>query len=200
MIFISAGHHRNAQGAKFNDVTEYQISTKWVDRIESILTKSCIRVPDGVLREKVEFINIGCAAFDGKHIAAEIHFNSAKIWKDQNANGVIDDGEMVNIGKGSETLYYPASKTGIAAATIMQRELSKVFEPDRGIKEGWYQMNKSKGVDFFLKRTACTSLIIEPEFIDNTEILSEHMDAGCHLIANALLEIERELNNDTREQ
>lgn len=189
MKLISAGHHKKAEGARFGDVTEYQLSTKWADRIAEIMGDQCVRVPNGTLKEKVAFIN----QFDRKSIAIDIHFNSFKMWKDQNANGVVDDGEMVHAGRGSETLYYPSSKTGEKAARIMQGSISQVFKPDRGIKEGYYQMNKSKGVDFFLARTSCTSLIIEPEFIDNLETLDQNMDSCCHAIASALLDIEKEL-------
>ncbi len=62
------------------------------------------------------------------------------------------------------------------------------MKPDRGIKEGWYQMNPAKGADFFLKRTHCTSLIIEPEFIDNLQVLSQNKYATCAAIATAMLE------------
>lgn len=185
MIFISAGHHENAQGAKFNDVTEFSLTTVWADRIAELLGKKCIRVPNGTLKEKVDFIN----SVSDVSLAVEIHFNSFKLWKDQNANGIIDDGEMINAGRGSETLYYPSSKTGVRAAKIVQQELGRVMQPDRGAKEGWYQMNKSKGADFFLAKCRCTALIIEPEFIDNLGTIHGKIDLACYTIASALLEI-----------
>lgn len=202
MILISAGHHEKAQGAKFHNgkrlFTEYELAVAWADNIEYILNhggdKRCIRVPNGTLKEKVRFIN----AVPDKTIAVEIHFNSAQLWKDQNANGVIDDGEMVHVGRGSETLYYAGSKKGFKAAELMQDSLSQVFPPNRGAKEGWYHMNKAKGLDYFLLKTACISLIIEPEFIDNLDKLIKGMDTGCHAIANSLLEIEQELFNNER--
>lgn len=191
MILISCGHHKNAQGAKFEKdgvlYTEYNFANIWADKIVEIIGDQAIRVPNGTLKEKVEFIN----SIENVSIAVEVHFNSYKMWKDQNANGVVDDGEMVNAGRGSETLYYPSSKTGKEAARVVQGAIAQIMKPDRGIKEGWYQMNPSKGADFFLKRTHCTSLIVEPEFIDNIEIIIKNEDSTCHAIASALIEIKQ---------
>lgn len=190
MIFISAGHHEEKQGASYKDITEYQLTVLWADNIAKLIKHSSLRVPNGTLKEKVGFINTAIvnSSPSEKHIAVEIHFNSAKVWRDGNANGVIDDGEMRHVGRGSETLYYPSSKTGKRAASIIQSALGSLMKPDRGIKEGYYQMNKSKGADFFLAKTKCTSLIIEPEFIDNIELILNNEDAACHSIASSLLE------------
>ena len=187
MIFISAGHHATAQGAKYKEFTEYQFTVLWADMIASLLGDKATRVPNGTLKEKVDFIN--SYETSNKDIAIEIHFNSFKMWKDQNNNGVVDDGEMINLGRGSETLYYPSSKTGERAAFIIQSALGSLLKPNRGIKEGYYQMNKSKGADFFLAKTRCTSLIVEPEFIDNVDIILSSQDAACTVIASALLEV-----------
>lgn len=191
MILISAGHHESAQGASYTNnghtVTEYILATKWADLIASILGGKCLRVPNGTLRQKVTFIN---ERMDKHAIAAEIHFNSYKKWKDLNGNGIVDTGELIALGRGSETLYLPKSITGRRAGEIMQHALSQVFKPDRGVKEGYYQMNPKKGPDYFLAQTNCTSLIIEPEFIDNIEKINQGMHAGCHSIASALLDIE----------
>lgn len=193
MILISAGHHETSTGAKFDGHSEYEFTTMWTDYIEKLLGERCIRVPNGTLKEKVTFLK----DYGKGNLAVEIHFNSAQMWKDQNANGVIDDGEMINVGRGSETLYYPGSKTGLKAATMMQNALSVVAPPNRGAKEGWYQMNRAKGPDYFLARTRCTALIIEPEFIDNIHKINQIYDTGCHIIANTLMEIEEELfHND----
>lgn len=186
MIFVSAGHHEKAQGAKFNDFTEYGFTVPWADLITELLGDKAIRVPNGTLKDKVKFINSYAIKSD---LAVELHFNSAKMWKDQNENGVIDDGEMVNVGRGSETLYYPSSKTGERAAFIIQSALGSLMQPNRGIKEGWYQMNRSKGADFFLAKTRCTSLIIEPEFIDNVMKIQMNKTAACSCIASSLLEV-----------
>jgi len=185
MIFLSVGHHQIAQGASFGGITEYQLASEWVDEIFSLLGNKINYVPHGTLKEKVNYINNNLT---GEDLAVELHFNSAKLWRDQNANGVIDNGEMVHVGRGSETLYYPNSKTGNKAANVIQSAMASVLKPDRGIKEGWYQMNPAKGADFFLKRTRCTSLIIEPEFIDNLEVLTQNKHIACTAIATGLLE------------
>jgi len=185
MIFISAGHHKNAQGAKFKEYSEYFFTSPWADFIAELLEGEAVRVPNGTLKDKVNFINETAVKGD---LAIEIHFNSAKLWRDGNANGVIDDGEMVHVGRGSETLYYPSSITGKEAALTVQSALGSLMKPNRGVKEGWYQMNKSKGADFFLTRTRCTSLIIEPEFIDNVLKIQTNKIDACHVIASALLE------------
>ena len=188
MIFISCGHHKTAQGAEFDGITEYGLAGLWADRIVHILEDRALRVPNGTLKEKVGYINDRC---DRNDVALEVHFNSFKVWKDANDNGVIDDGEMKNAGRGSETLYYPSSKTGKAAALVVQGAIAQIMKPDRGIKEGWFRMNPSRGADFFLEKTHCNkSLIIEPEFIDNLAIISQNMDSCCHAIASALLEID----------
>lgn len=185
MILISAGHNKNAQGASYKDVTEFILAEKWADLIVVLLGNKSLRVPNGRLTDKVNFINNNLS---GNDIAVEIHFNSYKKWNDLNGNGVIDAGEMIALGRGSETLYMPNSTNGKEAAFIVQSALGSLMKPDRGIKEGWYQMNPAKGADYFLRETNCTALIIEPEFIDNLEEINQNMNASCHIIATALLE------------
>lgn len=191
MIFISAGHHAEKQGAEFEGITEYSLTTVWADRIFLLLgADNAIRVPNGYLADKVDFINKHNA-----NLAVEIHFNSFKIWKDLNENGLIDDGELKYAGRGSETLYYPGSKKGLLAATTIQNALGDIFPPNRGAKEGWYKMNPANGPDYFLKKTKCISLIIEPEFIDNQDIITDNMECACYIIADTLQKIQGELNN-----
>jgi len=171
MILISAGHHPYRKGAHFGDFYEYDEAKQWVSLIVNCLGSDGMVVPGGVLKEKIAFINDSTNAV----IAAEIHFNSAK-----------KDGK--HVGRGCETLYYPGSKKGKEIANIVQRELSRVFEPDRGVKEGWYQMNPEKGPDIFLKKTKCPSVIIEPEFIHHKEVIQTNREVACAVIAAALLE------------
>ena len=192
MIFISAGHHETAKGASYTNnsytVTEYDLTVKWADLIASILGADCLRVPNGTLREKVSYINERCYKND---VAIEVHFNSFKIWKDANENGVIDDSELHAAGRGCETLYYPDSKTGKAAAIIVQASMAQTLSPDRGVKEGWFRMSKARGADFFLAQTKCNkSLIVEPEFIDNIKEINNNMHGACYAIASSLLEID----------
>lgn len=184
MILISAGHNKRRQGATYKAVTEFILSDKWADLITIFVGDKAVRVPNGTLRDKVKFINE-----TESDIAIEIHFNSAKKWKDLNNDGIVDDAELIAIGRGSETLYMPNSVNGKRAAIIMQSNLGHLMQPDRGAKEGWYQMNPSKGADYFLRKTNCTALIIEPEFIHNIKKINQNMKAACTVIASALLEI-----------
>jgi hypothetical protein len=48
-------------------------------------------------------------------------------------------------------------------------------------------MEPKNGPDYFLAKTNCTALIIEPEFIDNIDILAENQDECCEAIASALI-------------
>lgn len=186
MKFISCGHNQAKQGASYKDVTEFILADKWADLIVELLGEDAIRVPNGTLTEKVKFIN---GLQPNGNIAVEIHFNSYKKWKDLNGNGIVDAGEIIALGKGSETLYMPNSIKGKAAAEHMQSHLGRLMQPDRGAKEGWYQMNPDKGADYFLHATNCTALIIEPEFIDNLEEINHNMKTACEVIAAALMEL-----------
>ena len=185
MILISAGHYPQKPGACFGDFCEHEEAAKWADLITAILTEDkAIRVPSMTLDYKVNFINM-----HNPVLAVEIHFNSAKQWKDMNNNGLVDEGEMFHVGSGCETLYYPGSKKGKQAAEVIQAAISGIFTPDRGVKEGWYGMNPANGPDYFLKRTKCTSLIIEPEFIDRKSKIITNRKKACEAIAEALLKI-----------
>lgn len=184
---ISAGHHASKSGACFEDFCEFDEAAKWAKLIVENLGDSALLVPFGFLKDKVSFIN--ARSSDKDTIAIEIHFNSAVVWKDDNNDGIQQDNEFHHIGHGSETLYYPNSHKGKAAAVTMQQNLSRVFLPNRGAKEGWYRMQKRFGADYFLAKTKCTSLIIEPEFIDNREKITSNRINGCMAISEALLEI-----------
>lgn len=187
MIYISAGHSEDKQGAEYKGLTEYMLTTQWADHLVKVLGNYAVRVPNGRLKESVMFINNSGDA----DIAVEIHFNSFKFWKDLDLDGEVDKDEMFYGGVGCETLYYPGSEDGLALAEHIQSKLSRVFPPDRGVKEGWYRLNKKNGVNYFLQKTKCTAVIIEPEFIDNMDVnnLQDKMDVACNAIANALITI-----------
>jgi hypothetical protein len=141
-------------------------------------------VPSGKLPEKVGFINDLCGLNDVV-CAVEIHFNSGpagRVW-------------------GSETLYYPGSHAGKRMAEHVQSKLGAVFSPDRGAKEGWYKMDRpgiadyhgdvdgDEKPDYFLARTRCPALILEPEFIQNATVIRERRDQAINAIASALNDI-----------
>lgn len=171
-VCISAGHRPGAEGASYLSYTEHQHAKWWVQVLKFFLADyvQCIEVPTGHLKKKVGFINSQAADF-----CIEIHFNSA----------IAPDG--ARIGKGSETLYCPGSDTGMKAAKFVQGNLGVAFPPDRGVKEGWYQMKKENGPDYFLKRTNCPALIVEPEFIHLTDNIVSGTGAGCEAIGKGIL-------------
>lgn len=167
MILISAGHYPERPGASYGAFSEHTEAVIWRDILVDMI--GGVAVPSGVLRDKVAFINS-----KNPDIAIEIHFNDAV--------GALGE----HVGKGSETLYYPGSTEGLRLSNLVQSELSNVFGPDRGAKEGWYRMEKKYGPDFFLSRTSCVSLIIEPEFVVNAEKIRANRESGCRAIADAL--------------
>ena len=174
MIFISAGHYPSQPGAKFERFVEHDEAMIWATMLVSELAdrgRNVALVPTGVLKEKVNFINSRIMNGD---VAIEIHFNAAR-----NA-----DNEPV--GRGSETLYYPGSTNGKTLAEKCQSVLAEFFEPDRGVKEGWYRMNPDNGPDFFLAKTKCPAVILEPEFVHRADRIHEHRDAVVKALAEAL--------------
>lgn len=175
MIYISAGHHPSKKGATFEDFAEYDEALTWMDLIMAHLGSKGVRVPTGVLKDKVNFINKGVAT-----LALEIHFNSAM------------NGKGENIGSGCETLYFPGSTKGKSLAEKVQASLTKHFSPDRGVKEGWYRMDKSNGPDFFLAKTDCPSVIIEPEFVHRKNIIRDKRGVACKDLAIELIRLSEE--------
>ena len=168
--FISAGHTNDSNGANFEG--------KFFEHTEALIWRNIIcqllyvePVPIGSLKDKVNYINKHAEA---DSIAIEIHFNSA-----------MRGGE--HIGKGAETLYHPGSIRGKELANKIQGELLKSFSPDRGIKEGYYQMNPKKPVDYFLAKTKCPAIIIEPDFIHRHEIITYARGTCCRNIVRALV-------------
>ena len=175
MIFVSAGHHPAAPGATHERFTEYDEAIIWAEKLVELLGDEGMLVPTGVLQSKVDYINSRLINGD---IALEIHFNAAA------------DGDGNPVGRGSETLYYPGSAKGEALATAVQAALADVFPPDRGVKEGWYRMDPNRGPDFFLKRTKCPAVILEPEFVHRNDIIIEKRDEAVEKLAIVLSEYE----------
>jgi N-acetylmuramoyl-L-alanine amidase len=179
MLFISAGHYPARPGAGYNNFYEHDEAVLWSREIFDALTdlsKSddpiAFEVPTGVLRDKVSYINHRAQS---NSIAIEIHFNAAV------------DSAGNNIGKGCESLYMPGSELGQKIAKRLNDAIALDFEPNRGIKEGWYRMDKRKGADFFLEKTSCPAVIIEPEFIQHRDRIQHKRRATCKRIAEALI-------------
>lgn len=178
MIFISAGHYPQRPGAGFEDFYEHDEAVLWVEQLCSELEDSAMAVPVGVLKEKVGFINYRA---NGKSIAVEIHFNAAV------------DADGNNIGKGCETLYYPGSKKGKKLAQYANDALAETCLPDRGCKEGYYRMDPKRGPDFFLARTNCPAIIIEPDFIHRKDKIQASRVEACAHLAAALLAAQEDI-------
>ena len=185
MILISAGHHEGAQGASWNGYTEWPEARRWRDNLAQYLGEDqAIPVPSGLLKDKVEFINASPAT-----CAIEIHFNAAK-----NSNGE-------PVGRGCETLYYPGSIKGRELARTVHTPLTKMFHPNRGLKEGWYRMDVpnqvdyhgdvegDEKIDYFLQATHCPAVIIEPEFIHHMPQIERLRTVSCAKMADELFHL-----------
>jgi hypothetical protein len=115
-------------------------------------------------------------------LSAEIHFNSNEQRR----------------GSGCETLYYPGSKRGLAAATMIQNAMSVIYR-DRGVQEGWYRMDRPGRIDYagdvpgdevvdaFIASVPFPAVIIEPEFIFNRDVIETTRNDACALIADAII-------------
>jgi len=189
-IAISIGHHRDAQGAEYKGITEYALATGWAYELAESLAGSYI--VSGILSSKVRKINNA-----DTDLAVEIHFNSYKVWEDANADGLVTDDELKHAGSGSETLYYPGSIKGKLFAQCVQDNLGRVAAPNRGVKEGWYRMNPDKGADFFLAKTICPSIIIEPEFIHRLDEINAMRSSAIAAISEGVLLAYEEIYNVT---
>lgn len=183
MIFISAGHHPERKGARFKNYCEHDEAKIWVSELIGLLGDRAKVVPTGLLKQKVEFINRNKA-----ELAIEVHFNSYKKWDDRNKDGIVDEDELIAQGKGCETLYFPGSKLGKILADEVNAAMAQIFFPDRGVKEGWFRMKKDTVADYFLAKTNCPAIIIEPEFIHRIDIIQKNRTAACAGIASTLLD------------
>lgn len=181
MILLSAGHNPEAQGATWKGWSEYQEACLWVREIMTHTT-GVEFIPTGSLKNKVEYVNSKKAT-----LAIEIHFNSAKVWRDLNNDGKVTDDEVRNVGSGALTLYAPGSVRGRAYAELFQNAIEPLFGKHwNGVMEGWYRMDKENGPDYFLSKTNCPAIIIEPEFIHHKDFLQENRDAACANIAKVI--------------
>lgn len=179
LMMISAGHYPAAPGACFEGYCEHEEAVRWVSEIAYRYGEGIMIVPTGVLQSKVAFINEHNPAF-----VLEVHFNYAT----KNVNGVPEP-----VGRGCETLYCPGSVKGEAAAKIIQGAIAEVFPPSRGVKEGYYRMNRANGPDFLLARTRCPAVIVEPEFMHHKDKIQAQRMEGCIALANALRTIMTEV-------
>ena len=174
-IMVSAGHYPTRPGACYKGFCEHDEAVLWADRVTMLLGNIGQRVPEGILKNKIDFIK-----HRNPSLAIEIHFNAAK------------DEHGVNVGHGCEVLYCPGSSSGKFIATHVQERLVSVMgNRDRGVKEGWYRMRKELGPDFFLVKTPCPAIVIEPEFIHFQERIQTKRNEACGAIATAIIEVLR---------
>ena len=176
--FISAGHTPTKPGACDDGFCEHDEAVRWVDLVCKHLkemSQDYFIVPTGSISHKAKFIN---GRANKKDVAIEIHFNSY----------APQYGYHKKV-EGCETLYYPTSERGKKAAKVVQDSMlaTSRFTEDRGIKEGWYQQDKDKGVIFILKKTVCTCLIVEPEFIQHKQEIIAMRDDVAEGIAEGLV-------------
>jgi N-acetylmuramoyl-L-alanine amidase len=180
MICISGGHNATKTGANSQGFSEYPETFLWAECIcweLEALGVTAHLVSTGGLRHKVDEINEL-----GASMAVEIHFNA----------------DPMHMGKGCETLYHPNSRKGLCLANEIQRQMSPFFAPNRGVKEGWYKMDRPGAVDYrgdvdgdelvdyFLRSTRCPAVIVEPEFIHNRSVIEANREIGSQVIAEAI--------------
>ena len=192
-VGLSFAHNPKSPGACMGMVCEYSLSRQWTKRLAMELRDRGIGyfLSNGtsLRHDKVPEINAA-----GCDLAIEIHFNACG-----------DCG-----ASGSETLYHPGSDLGEMFASIMQDYVCNAMgNKNRGIKEGWYQMDRPGVVDFygdedgdekpdyFLKATNCPALILEPEFIEKYSNSKDLMLTGVRSIADAIEDIFNEPSEET---
>jgi N-acetylmuramoyl-L-alanine amidase len=182
MIFISAGHYPSRPGACYDDFCEHGEAVRWVNEIAGIIDTGIVIVPTGTLKQKTDFIN-SYDTDDESSICVEIHFNAAMAGN-------------VHVGNGSECLYMPDSVDGKRLAEAIQSAIvSDTDFRDRGVKEGWYRMNRLNGPDYFLSKTKYPAVIIEPEFIQHRVRIQQAREATCQRIAQSIMVVHNEFNN-----
>lgn len=189
VVVLSVAHCKNAPGACWKGLEEYSQSEKWSLAVSTLLSQKgilCRLIYGTSLNDKIQQVN---KVEEDIVLAMEIHFNAC------GGCGA----------SGTETLYYPGSTKGKQYAQIFQDHLCQGLSTlDRGIKEGWLKGDEPDKVDYpgdvpgdevmagFLKFTKCTALILEPEFIEQTDKMNQHAVTGPQAIADAVEEIVRE--------
>lgn len=171
-VGITSAHYPEAPGASWEGQSEHPESNQWSRLLVAKLIALGI---DHVWYNKIKSLKrkVNTLNEDKCDLYIEIHFNAC------GGCGA----------SGSETLYFPGSDKGKSAAEIMQKHLAPAMgNTDRGAKPGWYQMDPSKGPDYFLKATNNTALIIEPEFIEHYLAIKDKREAGTSAIAAAINE------------
>ena len=169
-IFLAAGHYPAKPGACYKGYCEHDEAVLWTESFQELLGERVVVIPPGTLQTKADYINARVQPGD---VAIEIHFNS-----------FVKAGE--HVGKGCVTLFYPGSSNGMALADVCQSAMASCFEPSRGCKEGWYRGKQERGAYFFLEKTRCPAVILEPQFIHLKESIVSNRAGCCFALATAL--------------
>lgn len=155
-IILSVGHNSKSQGARWGNLSEYGVASQVTSLITFYGDISGVELHtiDSTLTDTVQYINSMCKRFGTDNcVAIELHFNSAE------SKSAI----------GCETLYFPYSSNGKQLATkfnkLLFKNISGLAIKNRGIKTGWYQGIKNGKLLYFLHKTRCTSIILEPVFL-----------------------------------
>ncbi|OGO02364.1 MAG: hypothetical protein A2Y72_02225 [Chloroflexi bacterium RBG_13_53_26] len=181
MLLLIAGHHPLAKGAGYNDHYEHDEAVLWVSEIANLVRGRMMVdiVPTGRVSDKVKWVNTQ----NNVSLVCEVHFNS----------------DASKRQHGSETLYCPGSSHGKSAAEVVQAALAGIFPPSRGVKEGWYRQDRPDVADYpgdingdediidILDKTTPVTIVVEPEFIYNWEVLQDRRHPACGALTDALV-------------
>ena len=167
-IAVSVGHNPVEPGYAFHNISEYSEMAVLAGMVVQKFQRSgrqAYLIGTGPLKQKVKQINslnVGAAL--------ELHLN---------AGG----------GHGFETLYCPGSSNGKLLAVNVHESLKSCLAiKDRGVKEGWYKMDKpgvedypgdtdgDENPDYFLAKTNCPAVITELYFLDNDQERNNFLD------------------------
>lgn len=158
-IAISLGHKPARPGYKENKISEYSELAPLVGYLIQMFSQRsdlAYIIGTGILQNKVAHINK--LKVD---LAIELHLN---------AGG----------GHGAETLYCPGSRKGKILAQKVQDQIVLLGMKDRGVKPGWFRMDRpgikewdgdiegDEVKDYFLAKTNCPAILVEPYFLDNS--------------------------------
>lgn len=175
-VILCGGHHFDAAGATDGEGnSEFPETRIWADTIlrnlHELNVSVCV-IGSAPIRNKLPTVNAKVQHSELDCIFVEVHFNSSSSTKKPS---------------GFETLYCPNSVKGKELASVVQEAMSTVMTgTDRGVKEGYYQLDPNKGIDAMLEKTACPAIIIEPEFVQHFDKITELREPCCKAIAEAL--------------
>lgn len=151
IIAIGAGHNDKHPGVcveyEGTLIREYDVAKVLEKRVTNVLETYGYVIYNfsGTLQRKVSQIN------KIKPVCAiELHFNCCK-------------------AHGGEILHYPSDKS-----TKLAYSIAKYLRPHvskwRGIKIGYYRCDPNKPILYFLRKTICPAVIIEPAFLDSIDV------------------------------